>query len=61
MALRSLRSAPAQNAFVPAALSATALTPGSSPRSAQASAMDSAIAVFSAFSASGRSSAISAT
>jgi hypothetical protein len=61
IALRSLRSAPAQNARVPAALSTTARTVESAPSSAQTAAIDSAIAVFIAFIASGRLNSISAT
>jgi MFS transporter, YNFM family, putative membrane transport protein len=61
IALRSLRSAPAQNARVPAALSTTARTVESAPSPAQAAAIDSAIAVFIAFIASGRLNSISAT
>jgi hypothetical protein len=61
IALRSFRSAPAQNARVPAALSTTARMLESAPSSAHAFAIDFAIAVFIAFIASGLLNSISAT
>src|SRR5689334_2336536 len=61
MACRSLRSAPAQNARGPDALSTMARTVPSTARSAQTPASRPAMAVSSALSASGRSSTTSAT
>src|SRR5271165_7202629 len=61
MPARSFRSAPAQNARSPAALSTTTRTPGSAAISAQARVSSPAIAVLTEFIASGRLSMISAT
>ena len=58
---RSLRSAPTQKARSPVAVSTTARTPVSGASSAQVCANRTSITVFSAFSASGRSSTISTT